>query len=117
MNRDALAYEDPDSIRQFFQELGSCEELKALPSPSPELIWWRSVLAENRRLARQSVLAIETVRIVAVFVCATFAVLATILWAPQLFGALPLPLPLTVAFLMLFGCSTGGVLLAWSRQR
>jgi hypothetical protein len=81
------------------------------------LIWWRARLDEKRRLARRSVLAIETVRVAAVTVAALFVVLSIVLWAPRLFGDLPLPLPLTVAALVVFGCSTGGVLLAWDRRR
>lgn len=117
MNRDAFQYEDVTAVRQYLQKLAVCDELNASPLPSPELIWWRSLLADKRRLARRSVVAIETVRIAAVVVSAVFVVLIMLLWAPRLFGGLPLPLPLTVASLILFGCSTAGVLLAWARQR
>jgi hypothetical protein len=117
MNRDAFEDGDMALIRQHFEELANCDELDDSPLPSPELIWWRSLLAEKRRLARRAVVAIDTVRIAAVVVSAVFIILAIFLWASRLFGALPLPLPLTIASLVLFGCSTGGVLLAWSRQR
>jgi hypothetical protein len=117
VNRDAFQGDDIPAIRRYFEELASCGELNASPLPAPELIWWRSRLAEKRRLARQSVVAIDTVRAVAVVISSVFAIIVTLLWAPRLFGDLPLPLPLTVASLILFGCSTGGVLLAWSRQR
>jgi hypothetical protein len=110
-------YEDVSAVRRYFEELAVCDELNSSPLPSPELIWWRSLLAEKRRLARRSVVAIETVRMAAVVVSAVFVVLTMLLWAPRLFGDLPLPLPLTVTSLILFGCSTGGVLLAWARQR
>jgi hypothetical protein len=116
MNRDAFQDEEA-ALRQYFEELAACDEPNASPLPSPELIWWRSLHAEKRRLARRSVVAIETVRIAAVVISAAFILLATLFWAPRLFGDLPLPLPFTVTSLMLFGCSTGGVLLAWSRQR
>jgi hypothetical protein len=116
MSRDA--FEDDDTaIREFLAEWARCGELDSIPLPSPELIWWRARLAEKRRLAQRSVLAIETVRIAAVAVAALFIVLSIVLWAPRLFGSLPLPLPLTVAMLIFFGCSTGGVLLAWDRRR
>ncbi len=117
MNRAAFQHEDVAVVRQYLQKLAVCDELNAFPLPSPELIWWRSRLAEKRRLARRSVVAIEAVRVAAVIVSAVFVVLTMLLWAPRLFGGLPLPLPLTVASLILFGCSTGGVLLAWARQR
>jgi hypothetical protein len=116
MNRDVLP-DDESRLRRYFEELAGCEELDASPLPSPELIWWRARLAENRRLARRSIIAIEGVRIAAVVVAAAFVVLSVVLWAPLLFGDLPLPLSLTLASLTLFGCSTGGVLLAWSRRR
>jgi hypothetical protein len=115
MNRDAFQNGDTALIRQYFEELANCGDLP--PLPSPEFIWWRSLLAEKRRLAQRAVVAIETVRIAAVVVSAVFAIVTVSFLAPQLFGALPLPLPLTIASLVLFGCSTGGVLLAWSRHR
>jgi hypothetical protein len=109
--------EDDVAIREYFEELSVCEELNAAPLPSPDLIWWRSQLAEKRRIASQSVKAIETVQIAALIVAAAFVLLVMLLWAPRLFGDLPLPLPLTIACLLLFACSTGGVLLAWARQK
>ncbi|MCU1291482.1 MAG: hypothetical protein JWP08_332 [Bryobacterales bacterium] len=109
--------DDLAAVREYLEELSGCDELNAAPLPSPDFIWWRSQLAEKRRLARRSVLAIETVRIAALVVSAVFLILVTLLWAPRLFGDLPLPLPLTIASLFLFACSTGGVLLAWARQR
>jgi hypothetical protein len=117
MNRDAFECEDMALIRHYFEELSNCDGLTESPLPSADLIWWRSRLAERRRLARRAVVAIETVRIGAVVVSAVFVILATVLWASRLFGNLPLPLPLTIASLVLFGGSTGGVLLAWSRHR
>ena len=117
MNRDVFQYQDVAAVRRYFEELANCDELRNSPLPSPELIWWRSLLAEKRQLARQSVVAIETVRTAALIVSAAFIVLAMVFWSPLLFGALPLPLPLTVASFVVFGCSTGGVLLVWSRQR
>ena len=112
MNRE----NDP-GIREYFEKLSACEELSAAPLPSPDLIWWRSQLAEKRRIANRSVKAIETVRIAALIVAAAFVLLVMLLWAPKLFGDLPLPLPLTIASLLLFACSTCGVLVAWARQR
>ncbi|MBV8867781.1 MAG: hypothetical protein JO210_20455 [Acidobacteriaceae bacterium] len=117
MNRDTLKYHDVIAIRQYLEELAVCDELSGSPLPSPELIWWRSRLAEKRRLAERSVIAIETVRTAAIVVSAVFIVFTILFWAPPLFGDLPLPLPLSLASLILFGCSTGGVLLAWARQR
>lgn len=117
MNRDAPHDEEVTIVRQYFEELAIRDELNDSPPPSAELIWWRSRLREKRRLARRSVLAIDTVRTLAVVLSAVFVVLANVLWAPRLFGDLPLPLPLTLAALILFGCSTGGVLVAWSRHR
>jgi hypothetical protein len=117
MNRDAFQEEDGTTVRRYLEGLAICDELNAFPLPSPELIWWRSRLSEKRRMARQSVIAIETVRMVALVVAAAFVVLSMVLWAPRLFGDLPLPLPLTITSLIVFGCSTGGVLLAWARQR
>jgi hypothetical protein len=117
MNRDAFQYQDVAAIRRYFEELANCNELLDSPLPSPELIWWRSLLAEKRERARRSVIAIEAVRHAALIVSAAFIVLATVLWSPRLFGTLPVPLPLTIASVVLFGCSTGGVLLVWSRQR
>jgi hypothetical protein len=112
MNSDDLS-----GIREYFNEIAACDELDSTPLPSPDLIWWRAQLAEKRRLARRSVLAIETVRITALVVATAFLVLITLLWGPRLFGDLPVPLPLTIASLFLFACTTGGVLLAWARQR
>lgn len=117
MNRDAFREEDGTTVRRYLEGLTICDELNALPLPTPELIWWRSRLSENRRMARQSVIAIETVRMVALVVAAAFVVLSMVLWAPRLFSDLPMPLPLTMTSLIVFGCSTGGVLLAWARQR
>ncbi|HEY7305431.1 MAG TPA: hypothetical protein VH601_15010 [Bryobacteraceae bacterium] len=112
------AFQDDEAVVGLYvEELAACRELNAWPLPSAELIWWRSVLARKRELARRSVLAIETVRIASLVISAAFVVLAILVWAPRLFGNLPLPLPLTIASLMLFGCSTGGVLLGWSRRR
>src|SRR6185312_6128522 len=115
MSRDA--FEDDAAIGHFLEGWARCDELDATPLPSPELIWWRARLDEKRRLARRSMLAIETVRIAAVAVAALFIVLSIVLWAPRLFGDLPLPLPLTVAALVVFGFSTGGILFAWDRRR
>ena len=106
-----------DVVQQYLDELAECGELNGAPLPSPELIWWRSQLAHKRGLAQRSVFAIETVRIVALIVSAAFTIVATLVWGPQLFAGLPVPLPLTVASLLLFVCSTGGVLLVWARQR
>lgn len=117
MSREDSEFEDVAAIRQYFEEVSNCDKLHDSPLPSPELIWRRALLAEKRRLARRSVVAIESVRFAAVVVSAVFSVLVTFLWAPRLFGGLPLPLPFTIASLALFGCSTGGVLLVWSRQR
>lgn len=116
MRGDAFEGDDT-AIREYLEEWARCGELAAVPLPSPELIWWRARLAEKRRLARRSVLAIETVRIAAVAAAALFIVLSISLWAPRLFGGLPLPLPLTITALIVFGCSTGGILLAWDRRR
>jgi hypothetical protein len=116
MNSDAFQ-NDEAVVHKYLEELAICDELNACSLPSGELIWWRSVLARKRELARRSMLAIETVRIVSVVISVTFVVLATFVWAPRLFGNFPLPLPLTIASLVLFGSSTGGVLLAWSRLR
>jgi hypothetical protein len=117
MNRNDWQPEDVAALRRYLLDLAICDELNTSPLPSPELIWWRSRLAEKRRLARRSVVAIETVRIAGIVASVIFVIIAMVLWAPKLFRDLPLPLPLTLACLILFGCSTGGLLLAWSRQR
>jgi hypothetical protein len=117
MSRDAFDDADKAAIYECLQEWADCGELDATPLPSPELIWWRARLAEKRRLAQRSVLAIEAVRTAAVFAAALFMILSIALWAPRLFGNLPLPLPLTVTALSIFGCSTGGILYAWDRRR
>lgn len=108
-------FDDVQILRQYFDEIADCEELKATPLPSADLIWWRSQLAGKRELARRSVRAINAVRLAAVIVSLTFVAVAMVLWAPQVFG--DLPLPLTMLSLLLFACSTGGVLFAWARQR
>jgi hypothetical protein len=117
MNREDSEYDDVAVIRQYFEAVTNCDTFDDTPLPSPELIWWRAQLAEKRRLARRSVVAIESVHAAAVIVSLVVAIFATFLWAPRLFASLPLPLPLTVASLALFLSSTGGVLLVWSRQR
>jgi hypothetical protein len=117
MNRDGFEDEDATAIRRYFEKLALGDELTASPLPSPELIWWRARLSEKRRLSQRSVVAIDTVAAFSIAVAAVFVAVVMLLWAPRLFGDLPLPLPLTVASLVLFGCSTAGVLLAWSRQR
>ena len=117
MNRDDSQHKDVVALQRYLEDLAICNELNASPLPSPELIWWRSRVAEKRRLARRSVVAIETVRIAGLLASVVFVIVAMVLWAPRLFRDLPLPLPLTLACLILFGCSTGGILLAWSRQR
>lgn len=117
MNRDSFEYDDIATVRQYLDELADCSELNSAPLPSPDLIWWRAQLAEKRNLARRSVLAIDAVRAAAVVVSAAFVFLMILSWAPRLFAELSLPLPLTLALLLLFACSTGGVLLAWARQR
>jgi hypothetical protein len=121
MNRDAFDDEDAAGIRQCFQQLAdrdrSNAELSASPLPSPELIWWRARLAEKRRLTQRSLIAIETVAAFSIAVAAVFVAIVTLLWAPRLFAALPLPIPLTVTALLFAGCCIAAVLLAWSRQR
>jgi hypothetical protein len=116
-SRDVFQCEDMTAIREYFEMAADCDELHDFPMPSADLIWWRSLLAEKRRLARRSVVAIENVRMAAVIISAAFAIFAMIFWAPRLFSDLPLPFPLIVGSLILFGCSTCGVLLAWARRR
>ena len=82
MSREAFEYGDWADVRQYFETLAVCDELNSTPLPSRELIWWRSRLAEKRRLAQRSTIAIETVRVAAVVVAAIFVVLTTLLWAP-----------------------------------
>jgi hypothetical protein len=121
MTPDQFQDEDAAAIRQYFEKLAAqdelANELRASPLPSPELIWWRARLAEKRRLSQRSVVAIDTVAAFSIGIAAAFVAIITLLWAPRLFGDLPLPLPWTVALFVIFGCVTGGVLLAWSRQR
>lgn len=117
MNRDEFECDDISVLRDCLQELAACEELNTVPLPSPDLIWWRAQLAEKRSLARRSVRSINAVRAAAIVVSTVFALLASFLWAPRVFADLPLPLPLTIASLLLFTASTGSVLLIWARQR
>ena len=104
-------------VHQYLNELVLSEDLNFFPLPSPDAIWWRSQLREKRDLARRSVLAIDTVRMAALVVSAASAAFATFVWVPRMFAELPLPLPVTEASLVLFTCSTAGVLLVWARQR
>jgi hypothetical protein len=117
MSREQFKYDDVSILCEYLGKVAACDELKATPLPSAELIWWRAQLAEKRDLARRSVRAINAVRLAAVIVSVAFVIVGMLIWAPRVLGDLPVPLPLTLASLLLFACSTGGVLLIWARQR
>lgn len=117
MNGECLPDEEVSNILDYFQTISACEHLDSSPLPSPDLIWWRSQLIRRRQLARRATIAIDAIRIIAFAVLAAFIVCSFVLWAPEVFRSLPVPLPVTMAAILLFGCSTGGVLMTWSRHR
>lgn len=117
MSREEFEYDDVPVLREYLGKLSACDELHEAPLPSAELIWWRAQLAKKRDLARRSVRAINAVRLAAVVVSVAFVIVGMLLWAPRVLGELPVPLPLTLASLLVFAGSTGGVLLIWARQR
>lgn len=118
MNRDGFEYEDEISfLREYLDEVAACPELSTVPLPSADLIWWRAQLEEKRRLTRRYVQAINAVTAAAIAVSIALIAVAALLWAPEGLRQFPLPVPLTVSCLLLFAGSTGGVLVAWARQR
>lgn len=118
MNRELFEYEDDAFLlRDYLDEIRDCCELSSNPLPSPDLIWRRAELAKKRNLARRSVLAIDAVRTASLTVSSASVILLMLLWAPRLFATLPIPVPLTMASLILFAASTGSVLFVWARQR
>ena len=117
MNGDGLSNEDLAAISRYFEELASSETLESSPLPSADTIWWRALLEERRRKARRSIAAIETVWIGTINLSAAFAIFAIVFWAPGLLRELSFPVPLVLSAFVVLGCSTGGVLTVWSRQR
>lgn len=118
MNRDGFEYHDDISLlREYLDEVDACDELNGVPLPSADLIWWRAQLERKRKLANRSVQAINAVGAAAIAVFFVAFIIAAVVWAPGSLRDLPLPVPLSVVCLLLFACSTGGVLLVWARQR
>ncbi len=108
---------DAADIRLYLDEFTTCSELASVPLPSADLIWWRAQLANKRKLAQRSVRAIDAVCSAAIVAALALMLVLIAIWSPSISAALALPVPVAVAALVLFACSTGGVLLAWARQR
>jgi hypothetical protein len=92
-------------------------ENEAAPLPAPGLIWWRAQLAARRNQAEESVAAIKLANKTAAALTLAFVCLAAILWWPQSWEHLPVPvLGAGIALLVLL-FSAGTVLYAWARGK
>jgi hypothetical protein len=102
---------EAELVWRYLETVASQEKCDA-PLPSVDLIWWRAELAEKRKLAARSVMAIELVQKAAMVVVAAFLIVAAVLWGRDVVGKWALPWPVAIAALLLIAGSTGGMLYA-----
>jgi hypothetical protein len=99
-------------VWRYLEQLASQEACEA-PLPSASLIWWRAQLAEKRKLAARSVVAIELVQKAAIAAVAAFVIVAAVLWGRDVLGNCSLPWPVAIAALLLIAGSVAGMLYVW----
>lgn len=107
-----------NEIQQVWMYLaGLSAEQDATPLPAPGLIWWRAQLATKRKQAEESVAAIKLANKTAAALTLALVCLAAILWGPQSWEHLPVPvLGAGIALLVLL-FSAGTVLYVWARGK
>jgi hypothetical protein len=92
-------------------------EHEAAPLPAPGLIWWRAQLAAKRKQAEESVVAINLANKTAAALTLALVCFAAILWGPQSWEHLPIPVLGAIIALLVLLFSAGTVLYAWARGK